>query len=85
MSTRHRLGILLSGRGSNFHAIADSIAAGRVPNTEIAIVISNKADAPGLAAARRPLRGGGPRDRRPATQTSCAFSTGAVRGLVVQF
>jgi phosphoribosylglycinamide formyltransferase-1 len=52
MSTRHRLGILLSGRGSNFLAIADSVAAGRIPNTEIAVVLSNKADAPGLAAAR---------------------------------
>jgi phosphoribosylglycinamide formyltransferase-1 len=52
MSTPHRLGILLSGRGSNFLAIADSVAAGRIPNAEIAIVISNKADAPGLAAAR---------------------------------
>lgn len=52
MSTRHRLGILLSGRGSNFIAIADSIAAGRIPNTEIAVIISNKADAPGLATAR---------------------------------
>jgi phosphoribosylglycinamide formyltransferase-1 len=52
MSTPQRLGILLSGRGSNFLAIADSVAAGRIPNAEIAIVISNKADAPGLAAAR---------------------------------
>jgi len=52
MSTPHRLGILLSGRGSNFLAIADSVAPGRIPNTEIAVVISNKADAPGLAAAR---------------------------------
>jgi phosphoribosylglycinamide formyltransferase 1 len=52
MSTPHRLGILLSGRGSNFLAIADSVVAGRIPNTEIAVVISNKADAPGLAAAR---------------------------------
>ncbi|HEY3991018.1 MAG TPA: phosphoribosylglycinamide formyltransferase [Acidobacteriaceae bacterium] len=52
MSTPHRLGILLSGRGSNFLAIADSIDAGRIPNAEIAVVISNKADAPGLAAAR---------------------------------
>jgi phosphoribosylglycinamide formyltransferase 1 len=51
MSTPHRLGILISGRGSNFIAIADSVAAGRIPNTEIAVVISNKADAPGLAAA----------------------------------
>jgi phosphoribosylglycinamide formyltransferase 1 len=52
MSTPHRLGILLSGRGSNFLAIADSVAAGRIPDTEIAVVISNKADAPGLPAAR---------------------------------
>ncbi len=52
MSMPHRLGILLSGRGSNFLAIADSVAAGRIPDTEIAVVISNKADAPGLAAAR---------------------------------
>ena len=51
MSSPQRLGVLLSGRGSNFLAIADSIAAGRIPNAEIAIVISNKADAPGLEAA----------------------------------
>ncbi len=47
------LGILLSGRGSNFVAIADSIAAGRIPNARITIVISNRADAPGLEAARQ--------------------------------
>ncbi len=47
-----KLGILLSGRGSNFEAIADSVAAGRIP-AEIAIVISNKPDAGGLNAARR--------------------------------
>ncbi len=47
-----RLGILLSGRGSNFLAIAESIRAGRLPGVEIAIVISNIAEAPGLAAAR---------------------------------
>jgi len=46
------LGILLSGRGSNFVAIADSIAAGRIPNARIAVVISNRADAPGLEIAR---------------------------------
>ena len=46
-----RLGILLSGRGSNFLAIADAIAAGKL-SAEIAIVISNRADAPGMAAAR---------------------------------
>jgi phosphoribosylglycinamide formyltransferase-1 len=48
----HSLGILLSGRGSNFVAIADSIDAGRIPDARIAVVISNKADAPGLAIAR---------------------------------
>jgi phosphoribosylglycinamide formyltransferase 1 len=47
------LGILLSGRGSNFVAIADSIAAGRIPNARIAIVISNREDAPGLETARQ--------------------------------
>lgn len=46
-----KLGILLSGRGSNFLAIADSINAGRL-RAEIAIVISNREDAPGIAAAR---------------------------------
>lgn len=49
---RHRLGIVLSGRGSNFIAIADAIESGRLPQAEIAVVISNLADAPGLAAAR---------------------------------
>ena len=47
-----RLGILLSGRGSNFLAIARNIREGRLPGAEIAVVISNVADAPGLAAAR---------------------------------
>jgi phosphoribosylglycinamide formyltransferase-1 len=47
-----RLGILISGRGSNFEAIADNVAAGSIP-AEIAVVISNRADAPGLDAARR--------------------------------
>ncbi len=46
------LGILLSGRGSNFVAIADSIDAGRIANARIAVVISNKPDAPGLTIAR---------------------------------
>src|SRR6266446_1925835 len=46
-----RLGILLSGRGSNFVAIADSIAAGRL-DAEIAVVASNRADAPGIVRAR---------------------------------
>jgi len=47
------LGILLSGRGSNFAAIADSIDAGRIPNARIAVVISNRADAPGVFVARQ--------------------------------
>jgi phosphoribosylglycinamide formyltransferase 1 len=47
-----RLGILLSGRGSNFLAIAQAIREARLTGVEIAIVISNVADAPGLAAAR---------------------------------
>ena len=47
-----RLGILLSGRGSNFLAIASAIADGRLQRAEIAVVLSNRDDAPGLAAAR---------------------------------
>ncbi|WP_109486195.1 phosphoribosylglycinamide formyltransferase [Occallatibacter savannae] len=47
-----RLGILLSGRGSNFLAIARNIREGKLPNVEIAVVISNVADAPGLSAAK---------------------------------
>lgn len=50
-----RIGVLLSGRGSNFEALADSVARGRIPNSEIAIVISNKPDALGLERAK--LRG----------------------------
>jgi phosphoribosylglycinamide formyltransferase-1 len=46
-----RLGILLSGRGSNFLAIADAISEKRLA-AEIAVVISNRPDAPGLAAAQ---------------------------------
>src|SRR5215469_8075300 len=46
------LGILLSGRGSNFDAIADNVAAGRL-DAKIAVVISNRADAPGIELARR--------------------------------
>ena len=47
-----RLGILLSGRGSNFQAIADSMDAGRL-EAVIAVVISNRPEAPGLEIARR--------------------------------
>jgi len=47
------LGILLSGRGSNFEAIAANIAAGKIPGAQIAVVISNRPDAGGLETARR--------------------------------
>jgi phosphoribosylglycinamide formyltransferase 1 len=49
---RHRLGILLSGRGSNFEAIAANVASGAIPDTEIAVVISNRPEAKGLETAR---------------------------------
>ena len=47
------LGILLSGRGSNFEAIARNVAAGRIADARIAVVISNKTEAAGLEIARR--------------------------------
>src|SRR5687768_14290877 len=47
-----RLGILLSGRGSNFEAIADSVAAGRI-DAALAVVISNREQARGLESARQ--------------------------------
>jgi phosphoribosylglycinamide formyltransferase-1 len=47
------LGILLSGRGSNFEAIARNVEAGKIPGARVAVVISNKADAGGLETARR--------------------------------
>jgi phosphoribosylglycinamide formyltransferase-1 len=47
------LGILLSGRGSNFEAIAKNVAAGKIPNARIAVVVSNKPDAGGLEVAKR--------------------------------
>src|SRR5438105_13012529 len=52
MGESTQLGILLSGRGSNFLAIADSVAAGRI-HAEVAVVISNRSDAPGIEAARQ--------------------------------
>lgn len=52
MADKARLGILISGRGSNMVAIDDSIDAGRIPNAEIVIVLSNKDSAPGLELAR---------------------------------
>jgi phosphoribosylglycinamide formyltransferase 1 len=47
-----RIGVLLSGRGSNFEALADSVAAGRIPGSEIAIVVSNREGAPGIDKAK---------------------------------
>ncbi|MGC2529168.1 MAG: phosphoribosylglycinamide formyltransferase [Candidatus Acidiferrum sp.] len=49
---KKRIGVLLSGRGSNFEALADSIASGRIPSAEIAIVISNREGAPGVERAK---------------------------------
>lgn len=49
---KKRIGVLVSGRGSNFEALADSVTAGRIPNAEIAIVISNQENAPGIEKAR---------------------------------
>jgi formyltetrahydrofolate-dependent phosphoribosylglycinamide formyltransferase len=48
-----RLAILLSGRGSNFEAIADAVESGRIPNAQIVAVVSDVAKAPGLARARK--------------------------------
>src|SRR5436305_7785964 len=47
-----KLGILISGRGSNMIALADAVAEGRIPNAEISVVISDHKDAPGLKHAR---------------------------------
>ena len=47
-----KLGILLSGRGSNFEAIARSVREGAIP-AEIALVVSNRAEAPGLEKAKK--------------------------------
>ena len=48
-----RIGVLLSGRGSNFEALADSVAAGQIPNAEIAVVVSNREGAPGIDKAKQ--------------------------------
>ena len=47
-----RIGVLLSGRGSNFEALADCVAAGRIPGAEIAVVVSNREGAPGIDRAK---------------------------------
>jgi phosphoribosylglycinamide formyltransferase 1 len=49
---KSRIGVLLSGRGSNFVALADSVDAGRIPNAEIAIVLSNREGAAGIDRAK---------------------------------
>lgn len=47
-----RIGVLVSGRGSNFEALADNIAAGKIPGTEITLVVSNREGAPAIDRAR---------------------------------
>ena len=47
-----RIGVLLSGRGSNFEALADSVASGRIPGAEIALVLSNREAAVGIEKAK---------------------------------
>src|SRR5256885_2791441 len=47
-----RIGVLLSGRGSNFEALADSVASGKIPNAEIALVLSNREAAAGIDRAK---------------------------------
>jgi len=49
---KKRIAVLLSSRGSNFEALADSVAAGRIPNAEIALVLSNREGAQGIDKAR---------------------------------
>jgi phosphoribosylglycinamide formyltransferase 1 len=49
---KKQIGVLLSGRGSNFEALAESVASGRIPNAEIAIAVSNREDARGIEKAR---------------------------------
>lgn len=49
---KKRIGVLLSGRGSNFEALADSVAAGRIPDAEIALVVSNREGAAGVEKAK---------------------------------
>lgn len=51
MAERTRIGILISGRGSNMIALADAVREGRVPDAEISVVISDKRSAEGLARA----------------------------------
>ena len=50
---KHRLAVLLSGRGSNFEAIADAVESGQIPDAEIVAVLSDVPEAAGLERARR--------------------------------
>ena len=47
-----RIGILISGRGSNMVALINAVKSGEIPHSEIALVISDKSNAPGLGKAR---------------------------------
>jgi phosphoribosylglycinamide formyltransferase-1 len=47
-----KIGILISGRGSNMQAIVEAVQSGRIPDSEVAVVISDKADAAGLQKAQ---------------------------------
>jgi phosphoribosylglycinamide formyltransferase 1 len=49
----NRIGILISGRGSNMLALADAVDQGRIPGAEIALVISDRTNAAGLARAKK--------------------------------
>jgi len=49
---KKRIGVLLSGRGSNFEALADSVASGKIPIAEIALVLSNREAAAGIERAK---------------------------------
>jgi phosphoribosylglycinamide formyltransferase-1 len=62
--SKRRLAVLLSGRGSNFEAIADAVAAERIPSAEIVAVVSDSPVAPGLARARQRGLPGHAVDRR---------------------
>lgn len=79
-----RLGVLLSGRGSNFLAIAQSIRDRRLPNVEIAVVISNVTAAAGITAAQQLglphavlVSKGRPRAEHDADVTACLRQHGA--------
>lgn len=50
---KKRIAVLISGRGSNFEALADSVAAGRIPDAEIALVLSNREDSQGIVKAQQ--------------------------------